>query len=545
MHFDPSPRWPLFGALVAGGALVAAFAYFVLSDRQGEAVPASGGTYVEGVLRPPERINPLFAAANQTDADLSALIFSGLVRLGPDGTPLPDLAERWEITGNGQSYVLHLRRGVVWHDGDAFDADDVLFTFRAISDPAFRGDPTLAQLMQGVVLTARDAYTVEFRLEQAYAPFLAYLTVGILPHHLLEGLDANGLLNAPFNGRPIGTGPYRLRGRDDDSIELAPHSTYYFGPPRIEKIELRFFASPSAVAEALRRGEIDAGLFPPATDPSVYDILRDAPGILQRNLVSTSFFMLYLDTRSPMFSDAAVRRAMLRGMNMQSVIDGPGLRRGMNVESGMPESLWAYSDLDVPGFDPGAAASLLEQAGWRRGRDGVRTKGADRLSFTLDTADDPYRVEIAENISRQLRALGIDVTVQPLDRATFVDQHLISRSYTAALALVDPGPDPDPYPFWHSSQIGPPGRNLANYSEPRIDDVLERARQTTDTERRKELYALFSGYLIAAMPSIPLFAPTYTYVQPEQLQGVAPGMLFTPASRFANVHEWYLQTRVR
>ncbi|HET7372679.1 MAG TPA: hypothetical protein VFJ20_04815, partial [Gemmatimonadaceae bacterium] len=98
-------RWPLFVALVAGVSAVALLWFVVLSNPSGEAVPASGGHYVEGVTRAPERLNPLFTGGNPVDADIASLVFSGLVRLGPDGTPQPDLAERWEITGNGQSYV--------------------------------------------------------------------------------------------------------------------------------------------------------------------------------------------------------------------------------------------------------------------------------------------------------------------------------------------------------------------------------------------------------------------------------------------------------
>ena len=122
---------------------------------------------------------------------------------------------------------------------------------------------------------------------------------------------------------------------------------------------------------------------------------------------------------------------------------------------------------------------------------------------------------------------------------------LLPRKFEAALVAVDPGPDPDPYPFWHSRQIASPGRNLANYSETRIDDVLQRARQTTDPVRRKELYELFAGYLIAATPSIPLYAPVSTYVQSERVHGFSGSLLFTPASRFASVDQWYIETRVQ
>src|SRR5437868_14776282 len=118
-------RWPYLVALVAGISAIAVLWYFVLSNPSGEAVPASGGRYIEGVTRGPERINPLFAGANRTDGDLASLIFRGLVRLSPDGTPRPDLAARWEITGNGQSYVFHLRHGVAWPAGHAFAAEDL------------------------------------------------------------------------------------------------------------------------------------------------------------------------------------------------------------------------------------------------------------------------------------------------------------------------------------------------------------------------------------------------------------------------------------
>src|SRR5436190_1127212 len=256
-------RWPYFVALVAGISAIAVVWYFVLSNPSGEAVPASGGHYVEGVTRGPERINPLFAAPNRTDVDLTSLVFSGLVRLSPDGTPQPDLAERWEITGDGRSYIFHLRRGVAWHDGETFTSEDVLFTYHAIADPGFKGDPLLAQLLQGVVVTARDPETVEFKLEQAYSPFLAYLTIGILPKHLVGALDANQLFNAVFNAHPIGTGPYAFVSRTDTSIALARNPTYYLGPPKILGFEFRIFPNPEALVAALGDGSIDGALLDP------------------------------------------------------------------------------------------------------------------------------------------------------------------------------------------------------------------------------------------------------------------------------------------
>jgi peptide/nickel transport system substrate-binding protein len=539
-------RWPLFAALVAGVSAVAIFWYVVLANPTGATVPASGGHYVEGVTVAPERINPLFVGNNPVDGDVASLVFSGLVRLGPDGTPQADLAERWEITGNGQSYVFHLRQGVAWQDGEPFDADDVVFTFKAIADPGFKGDPALAQLMEGVAVSARDPATVEFKLEQAYAPFLSYLTVGMLPQHLLHGMDANQLFNAEFNAHPIGTGPYTFkRHTDGGGVVLASNSTYYLGPPRISTLEFRVYPDAASLSAAVRAHDIDGALLGPDTPKSEIEFLASDKKVTLHNLTAASYNTVYLDTRAPLFADRDLRQALWQAINPQSLIDDAVDGRGTLADTGIPRASWAYSPVDVPAFDPGASARSLEASGWSRGTDGVRRNGDQRLAFTLSTTNDPQRVAIAQNLARQWRAIGADVQVQPLAASTYIDDVLVPRKFQAALVAVDPGADPDPYPFWHSSQIAPPGRNLSNYSDPRMDDVLQRARQTTDTARRKELYALFEGLIIAAAPQIPLYSPVYVYAQSARTQGFAEALLFTPASRFANVQEWYVNTRVK
>jgi peptide/nickel transport system substrate-binding protein len=539
-------RWPIFGALVVGIVATAAMWYVVLSNPEGEAVPASGGRFVEGVTRPPERINPLFAAANPTDADLASLIFSGLVRLGPDGTPEPDLAERWEIAGNGTSYTFHLRRGVAWHDSpeNELDADDVVFTFSAIADPEFRGDPALAALLDGVVVTARDPETVEFKLEQPYAPFLAHLTVGVLPEHLLRELDADALFNSTFNANPVGTGPYRFRGLSREGVVLESNPTYHFGPPFISRLDFRTFDDVSGLVQALRQGEIEGALFPPSASHADLDILRDDERFSLHELAATSMNIVYLDTRAAVFTDEAVRSALTRAINPQLLAGTLG-SGGVPATNGIPPSSWAHTELEGPTFDPGAAARDLEIAGWSRGPDGIRQKLGVRLAFTLSTSNDPDRAALAEEVARQLRAVGASVVVQPLDASSYIDTTLLGRQFEAALAEIDYGPDPDPYPFWHSSQIAGTGRNLAAYNDPLIDDVLERARQTTDATRRTELYELFAGYFIAGAPSLPLYHPAWTYAIDADVRGFEEALLAQRGMRFSNVHEWYAHTRVK
>jgi peptide/nickel transport system substrate-binding protein len=273
--------------------------------------------------------------------------------------------------------------------------------------------------------------------------------------------------------------------------------------------------------------------------------LRGDDRFTVRDLTSTSYYTLYLDTRATMFEDKNVRKALLQGINIESLVADAADGRGVPADTGIPARSWAHAPIDVPPFDPGAAATILERAGWQQGSDGIRSNGQIRLSFTLSTTADPRRVAIADSVSKQWRSIGVEARVQPLSSSSFIDDLLLPRKFEAALVAIDPGPDPDPYSFWHSSQIAPPGRNLAGYSEPRIDNTLERARQTTDSVRRRDLYTLFGDYLVAATPSIPLFAPVYAYVQADRVQGFSDTLLFTPASRFADVEAWYVATRVQ
>lgn len=544
--------WPIFCALLAGVLIAGAFWYFALSGRKGEAVPAEGGHYIEGVVGAPQRINPLFVIPGSTDADIASLVFSGLVRLAPDGTPQPDLAERWDIAGNGDSYVFYLRPGVAWHDAAhcpdpatrcAFTAADVVFTYNAIADAAFKGDPSLAQLMKGVVVRERDPLTVEFKLEQPYSPFLSYLTLGILPEHVLRDTDASGLYNSAFNGRPVGTGPYVFKSRDTARVLLEANPTYHLGPPKISTFEFRAYTNVAALGAALRAHDVDAALLP-ATSRAAIDEAGRAGGYDMHSLSSAQINFVYLDTRSPMFADRQVRLALAQALDVPALGAGQAVADAL-PSAAIPPGYWAASRVTPAATDLDQAKVLLDQDGWTVGDDAVRTKDGQRLAFTISTNNDADRVALAEAVAAQCRAAGADVTVQPLSSAAFVDQYLLARRFEAALFSIDVAPDPDPYPFWHSSQIEPPGRNLSGYADSRIDSTLERARQTADAARRKELYAEFQSYFAEDVPSLPLFASRYVYVQNGRAHGYKESLLITPAMRFANVNEWYVNTRVR
>jgi peptide/nickel transport system substrate-binding protein len=521
-----------------------------------------GGRYVEAIVGAPSIVNPLYATFNDVDKDLTALIYSGLTRLGPDGTVLPDLAVGWTVGADARSYTFRLRSGVTWHDGAPFSADDVIFTCDALRDPDFKGEPSLGLFWQQVTCTKLDDLTVRFELPQALAPFPAYATIGILPKHKLEGLTAEGLFLSPFNELPIGTGPFVLTYLDCQRATLRSNPTYHGSQPFIDELELWFFPDYAEATAAFEKQRVYVGCnLPPGAAP-VKEIRVDglllgpeAPPAEQalldgradlQHLVSrrNSYTLLFLNTRVPFLDDKTVRQAILYALDrpaiLASVLDG----RADLADSPIVPGTWAYSeDIRKYPHDPQEARDLLEAAGWKQNAWGFLEKDGQELSLSLLTDPDPARASIGQEIVRQLGEAGIHTTQQTIGGTALVDEFLLPRRFQMTLWGWDQGPDPDPYAAWHSSQVREQGFNLSGFSDPHLDEVLSEARQTSDQERRRALYAEFQQIFAEEVPSVLLFYPLYHYYVSDDVKGIDLGVLFEPSSRFDSIQQWYIKTK--
>ena len=535
-------RWLLSGLVLAILAL-AAF-WYGHNQASGPRAPAHGGRYVEAVVGVPSIVNPLFATFNDVDKDLAALIYSGLTRLGPDGTVLPDLAAGWDVGADARSYTFRLRRGITWQDGAPFSADDVIFTCDALRDPDFRGEPSLGLFWQQVTCTKLDDFTIRFELPQPLAPFPAYATIGILPKHKLEGLTAEGLFLSPFNERPIGTGPFVLTYMDTQRAVLKSNPAYLGGEPFIAELELRFFPDYTTAAAALQEQRLQGLLLGPEAPPAdqaLLDGLGDVQHLVSRR---NSYTLLFLNTRGPFLDDKVVRQAILYALDRPTILADTLDGRADLADSPIVPGTWAYSD-DIRRYtyDPQEAQALLEKDGWKLNSRGVMEKDGQELSLSILTDPDTARASIAQEIVRQLGEVGIHATQETKGGTALVREFLLPRKFQMALYGWDQGPDPDPYAAWHSSQVREQGFNLAGFSDQRLDDVLTEARQTSDQERRRALYAEFQQIFTEEVPSILLFYPLYHYYVRDDLKGIAMGVLFEPSSRFDSVEQWYVKTR--
>lgn len=540
----PIFRRPAFLAGVIALAVVATGValYLGLSER-GTVILARGEVYSEAVTGTWQRVNPLYAGANEVDADLSQLVFSGLLRIGPDGQLQPDLAELPQLTDEQRTYTFTLRKNLTWTDGKPLTSADVVFTIRRLTSPNFRGDQSLAEGWLGVEVTAPDPDTVVIKLKQASAPFLARnATLGILPEHLLNGLSDTELFDAPFNALPVGSGPFRVVSLDSREAKLVANDAYHLGAPALSEIRLRFYPDYSSALRALQSGDVE-GFMPRETLlPAQISELRKARGVKVDDLTRSVYNVLYLNNaQAALFQDPAVRRALNLAVDRESLATRVFGGAAAPSSSPVTPGTWAYVKAhDLTQANLTEAKKLLEGAGWKaHPTTGILVKDGGEFRFTIRTDNDPARVRLATEVAQQLEPLGIRATVASTTFAVLRRDFLQGRQYEAAVVGWDQGADPDPYFGWHSSQMGTAGLNIANFEYTVADELIAKGRTTSDIQVRKDAYQQFQDVWADQAPSVILNYPKYLYAHADSLKGVTLGVLFTAAQRFYDVQKWH------
>ncbi|MCC6383384.1 MAG: peptide ABC transporter substrate-binding protein [Dehalococcoidia bacterium] len=526
-------------------------------------VAAAGGVYTEALVGQPSVFNPLLEAGNRPDRDVDRLVFSGLTTWDTTGRPIPDLAASWWVSQDGLTYTFNLRDDVRWHDGQPFDADDVVFTVGLLQSPDFPGPADLGTLWRSVTVTRVSQYSVQFTLPEPFAPFLDYTAIGILPEHRLQGVPPADLAENPFNQSPIGTGPYRVArlGITPTATPSGPSAVtevvlennpdYYGRLYNLHEVRFRFFPDAQAALEAYEAGfvqgisDVPGNLLPVALEMSELNLFS-------ARLPSVSLIYLNLEPdRIVLFHDKLVRQALLAAINRQWMIDNLLDGQGFVASSPILPGTWAYNPNLIPlAYDPLHAGDLLENAGWALPPDAapgtpeyVRASGADVAEFTLLATDDPVHQQVARKAVADWAAIGVRVTIESVPAATVVAR-LQAHDYQAALTDIDFSryPDPDPYPFWHQTQIEN-GQNYSSFNHRETSQLLEAARVAVDVEARAKLYRAFQARFADQVPALLLYYPVYTYGVDARVQNVQMGPMVDPSDRFRNLADWYVLTR--
>jgi len=513
-----------------------------------QVVPAAGGTYTEGIVGSPRLINPLYASANEADAGLANLIYSGLFRWDPKDGLIPDLAESLSVSEDGKTFTIMLRPSAVWHHGNPVRAHDVVFTVHCLQNPAYHSP--LASRFKDVVVTEQDERTVQFVLPESAPSFPSLLTIGLLPSDLWESISPQNISLASLELEPVGSGPYRFERMQLDksgnvkTYTLVRNDTFYGPSPLVDRLTFKFYTDIFQAVLALENRQIGGvgGI-----SPSLLATLTKRRGLQIFQPVFPAVTALFFNQETqPLLKDLRVRKAIALALDREKISERGGGRAAAGL---FPNDFPEFPpSVPVPTRDVTAANQLLDETDYKKTENGSprkKTNGSSsvELALTLSVIDQPEYIQSAQEIVAQLGEIGVHLTLKIIPAGSFYAETVKPRSYELLLASVRFGPDLDPSPFWHSSKIADPGLNLALYGNRKTDTLLEENRKNVDPTKRLEALVAFQQAVQEDVPAVILSQLRYTYVLSDAVHISPPGRLLSPSDRFGAISSWYVKTK--
>ena len=497
---------------------------------------------VAAITTDASHLNPAITTAGGVHT-VAALLFNGLVSLDEAANPTPELASRWTIEEGGARYRFTLRPGVRWHDGRPFTSADVKFTFDSLL-LRFHAR-TRASLGAAIkAIETPDDSTVLFQFREPYAILLQQLDVveaPILPRHLFANSDPT---TNPATQRPVGTGPYRFVSHEPDAeVRLEANADYFKGPPAIKQVVMRVIPDAGAQVLALETGEVDWLFGVPGPDrlrlaaDSGVRLVQTTVNPGGSNCVNTLVFNL----QRPILMDVRVRRAVAHALDRVPFVERIEFGGARAAETPISSRIAVARSpgFTFPAHDTLAAARLLDRAGWRRSGDGLRAaqgvRGIDngtplRFGFTHMP---PLR-SYGELLRSQLRVVGIDLVLLPLEPATFADAVFKERAFDTGIVSYCNGTDPEigVRRMYVSSNIAPiPFSNGAAYSDPEMDRLWDAERATLDVAARRRIFADIQRLALRDLPYLSLIETAATRAHRTRCSGFRLGAHFAATAR--------------
>lgn len=545
--------------------------------------PVKGGTIVGAMHTAPSGVfNPIFYSETY-EANILDFTHEALVGQNNSLEFIPELAYDWEINDDQTAITFFLEEGVKWHDGEAFTADDVVFTYQTIADPNYTEAGGIrteyvtplkgyqeyvngeTDEFEGVV--AEDDYTVTFYFEEPNVNPLYYASFPIIPEHKFAGVDVMDMPSHPATldpGEVVGTGPFVFTDMvEREQYILTANEDYWQGRPYLDQIIWRI-VDQSVMTGLLETGEIDFIADPEGVAPADYETVKGFGNIeiIEQTDFGYQLMGFKLNYRTPEDAEAGkinpdnwvenpdvadqkVRQAIAHAINRPGLVQGLLYGRGSVINAPIAQQFWAYTE-DVPSYDydPETAARMLDEAGY------VDVDGDGWRDFpngdewVLDLAyptGNKLRERSAPVLEENLEAVGINVNLHPpkefsayLDDIFYndtpdkkVDLYLLGWSLSSG--------DPDPSGLWNiEAQY-----NISRWNNAESDALIQKALQTPeafDQDFRIDVYHEWQNLFATDLPAVLLYAQNKIYAFNDRLRGVDP----LPYSFINNPHLWWV-----
>ncbi len=511
--------------------------------------PENGGTLTEGVLGAPRFINPILATSD-TDRDLVSLIYAGLMKKTPEGTIIPDLAERYEVSPDGLTYTFHIKAGAEFQDKTPLTADDVIFTIEKAKDPLVKSPFEAVWQGVNVYKNEGDNSTVVFRLSEPYAAFLENATLGILPKTLWEKFGSEEFSQSENNLNAVGAGPYKIasikehKNRLIEEIKLVSFSQGAGAHPFITHFDFKFFKGEDDLVKAYRKGRVDQiG----SISPKIGKELEDAGFEPTTATLSRIFGLFFNPNNNEILRDKKVIQAMELAINKEDIVNRSLYGFGSVIDNPVPRALLNGSFVPPSPKDSlgdlTRAADILDSDGWKlNAATGLREKGGKTLELSISTADVTELRASAEIIKEDLEKVGMKVSVKVFEVGILNQNVIRPREYEILFFGQVVRNESDLFAFWHSSQRTDPGLNIAVYTNNKVDKILEDLIAANDKAVRISKMNELMSELKTDMPAIFIYSPQFIYFQSPKVEGVRLDHITSSPERFLNVTDWYMRT---
>jgi peptide/nickel transport system substrate-binding protein len=504
--------------------------------------PESGGALTNAMIGEPNNLIAMIAGDSASSA-IAGQIFNSLLKydenLGFEG----DLADGWTISDDYKKITFNLKQDIKWADDEPFTCEDVLFTWKKVTDPDTRTPyGSDYQLVSSASCVNSHIFIAEY--DEPYAPALeTWASLHILPKHLLKDEDIN---DTYFSLNPTGSNYYALdEWTTGQQVKLKTNPNSVHGRPLLEKKISRIIPDLSSQFMELIAGNIDLMNINPIQYSRVFPSrseLNDKINLYKEMGNGYTYFGFNLKKKP--FDDLNIRKAISYAINKEEIINGVLLGLGEEITSPYkPGTYWENKSINKISFDVSRSRELLEKSGYQLNANNIYEKDGKPLAFEILTNQNKQREMTAVLIQRRLQDIGIDVSIRVIEWASFVNRFIKTGEFEAVVLGWSLSLDPDQYSIWHSSQQGPGQFNFIGYNNPRVDTLLENGRKELNNEKRKQIYDEFSKIIYDEQPIIYLYAGYGLTAIHKKIKGVKK--ITPPAGVFHNDYEWYIPKKFR
>lgn len=523
------------------------------------AAAKKGGTAKIALYQEPSTLNTLFSGSTVED-ELGNIVFDGLIGITPDGTYVPQLAAEVPtqanggVSADGLVVTYKLKKDVKWADGKPFTANDVVFTYKVIMDDA-NALPTSGYSSMASV-EAKDDTTLVVTYKKLYPPYLTRFSY-ILPTQAFDGKTA--IEKSDFNRKPFGTGPFRVTAwKSGESITYEKNPNYREpGKPALDGLIIKIVPSREAGIQAFQTNEVDVVWDLTEAQVPSFEKFNDAT-LAAAPAADTERILLNLSNPSgdkpgdpatphPILGDLKVRQALQSAINKKLIVDRLLFGKSTVGSSVLPGG-WYAAKVDPSDYSLDKAKTLLDEAGWKPGADGIREKGGVRMKLTFGTTSgNKLREQTQQVIQEQLKLAGIELEIKNVPSSVLFGSWSDGSArkkgtFDLLMWTTGPGIDPDNHLFnyFHSSSIPSDankgaGANYSRWKNAQVDDALDAAAKTLDPAKRAASYGIVAKKIGEEIPSIQLYNRLTLNAFKKSLSGFANNVY---VGAFWNTQDW-------